>query len=67
MFEEIGRGEFEIVQKAVEFRSGAAYAAKEFFSAKEKQEAQNLSETTTLCHVSHVSAHDRIRLYKLPY
>ncbi|KMU77082.1 serine/threonine-protein kinase MARK1 [Coccidioides immitis RMSCC 3703] len=48
MFEGIGRGEFGIVRRAVQYHSGAIYAVKEFFRARDKQEAKNLSEIATL-------------------
>lgn len=56
MYDEIGRGEFGVVRRAIQYRSGAVYAAKEFFRVKSKQEAQNFSEIATLQRLSHVSA-----------
>jgi hypothetical protein len=41
------------VRRAVEYRSGAVYAAKEFFKTSEHQ---NFSEIETLQRLSHVRA-----------
>ncbi|OJD26419.1 CAMK protein kinase [Blastomyces percursus] len=53
MLEEIGRGEYGIVPRAIECRSGAILAVKEYFRVKEKQEAKNLSEIATVQSLSH--------------
>jgi hypothetical protein len=55
MFEEIGRGEFGVVRRATQYRSGDIYAVKEYFRVKQTQEAKNLSEISTLQSLSHVS------------
>lgn len=53
MFEEIGRGEFEVVRRASQYCGGAICVAKEFFRAKEKLKVQSFSEIATLQRLSH--------------